>query len=497
MRKPNPARRNGGRIETVINLLALVLFAVLAVGFVATAISTQFLTPALIVVLIAVVCLLLVGVLLLRRSRRGAVRACGSVLAMALCLVFALGIGYIRIGLNTLGRITSTDASQTLAMAVYVKEGDDRAVEDVLSAPLGILATDQDNTQAAITKLEQEYGVTLTTQPYTSPAELVDGLEHGQVDAILVAQTRLGVLEDMEDYAPILAGLREMKTFQIQLSDNQQATQSAPPVDTVFTVYISGNDTRSNDINDTQRSDVNIIATVNPKTRQVLLLSTPRDYFIPLSISGGVKDKLTHAGKYGIDVSMDTLEMLYGINLDYYFKVNFSGFEGIIDALGGIEVDSKYEFSSKISDHPIHYNKGINHLNGEEALYYVRERYSFPNGDFQRGIHQMQVIQAVMDKVLSPTILVRYASMMDAMADCFRTSVPSDLIAALVRDQLGNGGNWNIVSYYVTGHEEKHTTYSAPKSKASVIIPNQSTVETAKKLMEQVRNGEVISQPQA
>lgn len=497
MRKPNPARRNGGRIETVINLLALVLFAVLAVGFVATAISTQFLTPALIVVLIAVVCLLLVGVLLLRRSRRGAVRACGSVLAMALCLVFALGIGYIRIGLNTLGRITSTDASQTLAMSVYVKEGDDRAVEDVLSAPLGILATDQDNTQAAITKLEQEYSVTLTTQPYTSPAELVDGLENGQVDAILVAQTRLGVLEDMEDYAPILAGLREVKTFQIQLSDNQQATQSAPPVDTVFTVYISGNDTRSNDINDTQRSDVNIIATVNPKTRQVLLLSTPRDYFIPLSISGGVKDKLTHAGKYGIDVSMDTLEMLYGINLDYYFKVNFSGFEGIIDALGGIEVDSKYEFSSKISDHPIHYNKGINHLNGEEALYYVRERYSFPNGDFQRGIHQMQVIQAVMDKVLSPTILVRYASMMDAMADCFRTSVPSDLIAALVRDQLGNGGNWNIVSYYVSGHEEKHTTYSAPKSKASVIIPNQSTVETAKKLMEQVRNGEVISQPQA
>ena len=497
MRKPKGTHSHRGGVETVVNLLALVLFVILAVAFVAAAISTHFLTPVLIAALAAVVVVLLVVVWALRRSHRSGVRAAGSVLAMVFCLVFALGIGYIRIGLNTLGRITSTDASQTLAMAVYVKEGDDRAVEDVLSAPLGILATDQDNTQAAITKLEQEYSVTLTTQPYTSPAELVDGLENGQVDAILVAQTRLGVLEDMEDYAPILAGLREVKTFQIQLSDNQQATQSAPPVDTVFTVYISGNDTRSNDINETERSDVNIIATINPKTRQILLLSTPRDYFIPLSISNGVEDKLTHAGKYGIDVSMDTLEMLYGINLDYYFKVNFSGFEGIIDALGGIEVDSKYEFSSKISDHPIHYNKGINHLNGEEALYYVRERYSFVNGDFQRRIHQMQVIQAVMDKVLSPSILVRYVPMMEAMSNCFRTSVPTDLITALVRSQLSGGGDWNVVSYYVTGHEEHRYTYSAPREKLSVIVPDQSTVETAKQLMEQVRRGEIISDPQS
>ena len=496
MRKTKETHSHRGGVETVVNLLALVLFVILAVAFVAAAISTHFLTPVLIAALAAVVVVLLVMVWALRRSHRSGVRAAGSVLAMVFCLIFALGIGYIRVGMNALDRIT-TDQPQTVAMTIYVREGDNRTLKELMDTPWGTLSTDQANTQAALEQLEQDHGVALTPQAYPGATELVDALEQGQVEVILAAPSRLQVLENMADYASVFQGLREVETLQVAPTSSQPTGQSAPTVDQVFTVYISGNDTRSNDIDDTQRSDVNIIATINPKTRQILLLSTPRDYFIPLSISNGVEDKLTHAGKYGIDVSMDTLEMLYGINLDYYFKVNFSGFEGIIDALGGIEVDSKYEFSSKISDHPIHYNKGINHLNGEEALYYVRERYSFVNGDFQRGIHQMQVIQAVMDKVLSPSILVRYVPMMEAMSNCFRTSVPTDLITALVRSQLSGGGDWNVVSYYVTGHEEHRYTYSAPREKLSVIVPDQSTVETAKQLMEQVRRGEIISDPQS
>ena len=496
MRKTKETHSHRGGVETVVNLLALVLFVILAVAFVAAAISTHFLTPVLIAALAAVVVVLLVMVWALRRSHRSGVRAAGSVLAMVFCLIFALGIGYIRVGMNALDRIT-TDQPQTVAMTVYVREGDNRTLKELMDTPWGTLSTDQANTQAALEQLEQDHGVALTPQAYPGATELVDALEQGQVEVILAAPSRLQVLENMADYASVFQGLREVETLQVAPTSSQPTGQSAPTVDQVFTVYISGNDTRSNDIDDTERSDVNIIAAINPKTRQILLLSTPRDYFIPLSISNGVEDKLTHAGKYGIDVSMDTLEMLYGINLDYYFKVNFSGFEQIIDALNGIDVDSQYEFSSTISETPIHYSKGINHLNGEEALYYVRERYSFVNGDFQRGIHQMQVIQSVMDKVLSPSILVRYVPMMEAMSNCFRTSVPTDLITALVRSQLSGGGDWNVVSYYVTGHEEHRYTYSAPREKLSVIVPDQSTVETAKKLMEQIRNNQVITSPQA
>lgn len=496
MRKPKKTHSNRGSVEAIVNLMALVLFVILAVAFVAAAISTHFLTPVLIAALAAAVALLLVVVWVLRRSTHSGVRAAGSVLAMVFCLVFALGVGYIRVGLNALEQIT-IDQPQSVDMAVYARQDDSRALPELLAQPMGVLSSDQDNTQAAVEKLEQEYDTTLTTQSYASPSELVDALEQNQVDAILVSYNRLRVLENMEGYASLFQGLREVETIQVTPSTNQQTGQSVASLDQVFTVYISGNDTRSNDIDDTERSDVNIIATINPKTRQILLLSTPRDYFIPLSISNGVEDKLTHAGKYGIDVSMDTLEMLYDINLDYYFKVNFSGFEQIIDALGGIDVDSQYEFSSTISETPFHYSKGINHLSGEEALYYVRERYSFAIGDFQRGVHQMQVIQAVMDKALSPSILVRYVPMMEAVSNCFRTSVPTDLITALVRSQLSGGGDWNVVSYYVTGHEEHRYTYSAPREKLSVIIPDQSTVETAKQLLEQVRRGEIITDPQS
>lgn len=492
-----PKQKRGSRLEGAVNLLALVLFLALAIAFVATAISTQFLTPVLIAVLVAVVVVLLVAVWALRRNRRAGVRAMGSVLAMVFCLVFAFGIGYIRVGLDTLNKITSTE-TQTVAMTVYVREGDNRALKELMGAPWGTLSTDRTNTQAAVSKLEQEQGGTLTHQVYQSPSELVDALSQNQVDAILVDQSRLRILEDLEGYQSTLERLRVVDTIQVELqtsAEPQQTTAVAPAVDQVFTVYISGNDSRSNDINVTERSDVNIIATINPKTRQILLLNTPRDYFVPLSISGGVKDKLTHAGNFGIDVSMDTLEMLYNTKLDYYFKVNFSGFQQIIDALGGIDVDSKYAFDSFISDYT--YEKGINHLDGEKALFYVRERYNLPGGDFQRGVHQMQVIEAVAKKAMSPTILTQYLPLMNALSDCFRTNVPSDLIASLVRDQLDRGGGWNIVTYYVTGHGEKHYTYSDSKRKLSVIVPDETTVQTAKKLMEQVRNGEVVTPPQA
>ncbi|WP_158099358.1 LCP family protein [Pseudoflavonifractor sp. An85] len=495
MKIPNKNRGSRSLLETVVNFLALVLFLALAVGFVATAISTQFLTPVLIAVLVAVVALLLVVVWALRRNRRPGVRAIGSVLAMVFCLVFAFGIGYIRVGLDTLNKITSTQ-TQTVAMTVYVREGDNRELNELMSAPWGTLSTDRDNTQAAVAKLEQEQGATLTHQVYPSPSELVDALEQSQVDAILVNQGQLSTLEDMEGYETVLARLRSVETIQVELQTSAQpTTPPATGLDQVITVYISGNDSRSNDINSTERSDVNIIATINPKTRQILLLNTPRDYFVPLSVSGGVKDKLTHAGNFGIEVSMDTLEMLYDTKLDYYFKVNFSGFQQIIDALGGIDVDSQYAFDSFISDYT--YEKGINHLDGEKALFYVRERYNLPGGDFQRGVHQMQVIEAVAKKAMSPTILTQYLPLMNALSDCFRTNIPSDLIASLVRDQLDQGGSWDIVTYYVTGSGSKEYTYSVPNWQLDVIVPDQTTVATAKQLMEQIRNDQIITSPQA
>ena len=243
------------------------------------------------------------------------------------------------------------------------------------------------------------------------------------------------------------------------------------------------------------RSDVNIIATVNTDTHEILLVSTPRDYFVPLSISGGAPDKLTHAGIYGIDVCMDTLGMLYDIDINYYFRINFGGFVKVIDALGGITVNSDYDFDSK-NILGYHFNKGENYVNGEQALIFARERYAFQEGDRQRGKNQMEVIRGVVKKALSPEILTSYSSILSSLDGCFGTNITYEEIAQILQQQLTNGGDWTIVSYSVNGTGATEKPYSMSQ-KAYVMVPDYNTVDNAKSLMEKVRNGEVVTQEEA
>ncbi len=257
--------------------------------------------------------------------------------------------------------------------------------------------------------------------------------------------------------------------------------------DRVFTMYISGIDNRGGLIAKS-RSDVNILATVNVDTRQVVLVSTPRDFYVPLPISNGYPDKLTHAGIYGVDVSIGTLEMLYDIDVDYYFRVNFNGFEKIVDALGGVTVHSDYAFTTPGG---YSFQKGENNLNGEQALVFARERKSFSEGDRQRGKNQMAVIKAVINKAMSPAILSNYAELMESMEGSFETSMPYDVIAELVRDMLTKGGSWNIVSCSANGSGDSRRPYSM-STDAYVMIPDQATVDAAIEKMQQVINGEIV-----
>ncbi len=205
-----------------------------------------------------------------------------------------------------------------------------------------------------------------------------------------------------------------------------------------FVMYLSGIDTYGN-VGKRSRSDVNILAIVNTETKKVLLLSTPRDAYVEYLATQGAKDKLTHAGIYGVEASMDALERLYDVGIDYYVKINFTGFIEVVDALGGIEVHSDYDFSvGTLKD----YKKGYNKLNGIEALAFARERYSFPEGDYQRAKNQMEVIKAVVKKCASSSMLANYGSVMDALAGSFETNMPNAQIAALVRMQLSDHAQW-------------------------------------------------------
>ena len=259
-----------------------------------------------------------------------------------------------------------------------------------------------------------------------------------------------------------------------------------------FVIYLSGVDTRG-ELTENARSDVNILAAVNPVTKRVALVNTPRDYYVDLAGTSS-KDKLTHAGLYGVETSMETLGNLYGVNVDHYIRINFAGFISIIDALGGVDVYSDQAFTSVGSPgyyDPTTFVEGWNHLDGKSALAFARERHAFASGDIQRGINQMKVIDAMLNKIKSPALLMGFSKIMDASSDCFVTSFSQDQISALVRMQLSDFAEWDIESYTVTGTSSSSTKcYSAKGQKLYVMKPDDSSVSKAREMIASVMGGE-------
>lgn len=241
-----------------------------------------------------------------------------------------------------------------------------------------------------------------------------------------------------------------------------------------FVVYISGIDTYG-EVSTTSRSDVNILAVVNPQTKKILLVNTPRDYYVQLHGITGPKDKLTHAGIYGIDMSKNTMQDLYNTKIDYTVRINFTSLLNIVDALGGIEVQSDQAFSAD----GYNFNVGSNMLNSQQALAFSRERHSFADGDRQRGKDQQRVIEAIITKASQPNILLHYQSVLSALSNSFQTNASKQEISTIIRQQLDSAGKWQTQSISVDGTGASRATYSMGAQQLYVMIPDQATVDSA------------------
>ncbi len=482
-----------GLLVTLVVLITAIVFAVMLLNM--NMVPTKFLAGIGLIMLILIV---IVGILVW--STDGKIRfIVGVLLAAVFAAVFILGSIYVYKTHSTLANISGVNTEVT-EVGIYVR-ADDTADSVAATADYvyGVLTDlDRENSDKAIQEVDAETGKSVQVQEYAGLTELVDGLLNGQTGAIVLNSAYLSVIEEMNGYSDVSSKIKELTVKQVETTIEPQETADSAVESTnngsVYTIFISGIDSRSGLVAKS-RSDSNIIATINTNTKQVLLVSTPRDYFVPLSISGGQRDKLTHAGIYGINVCMDTLGMLYDEDINYYFRINFAGFEQLIDALGGVTVNSDYDFDSK-NVIGYHYNKGENFLNGEQALVFSRERYAFSEGDRQRGKNQMAVIKGVINKTLSPELLKNYSSVLSSIQGCFETNISYEEIARLLQQQLNNGGSWNIVSYSVDGTGDTQKPYSMSQN-AYVMIPDESTVQKAKQLMQKVRDGEPISQEEA
>ena len=331
-------------------------------------------------------------------------------------------------------------------------------------------------------ELTKKVRVTLVNQE--NLLDLGNKLIDKNVDVILTSATQYSMLGDeIKNFRESTKILYTIK-HEIQTSTKTAEKGSKYSVKSgKFNVYISGIDT-SGSISNVARSDANILMTVNTDTHEALLTSIPRDYYVTLH-SYGAKDKLTHSGIYGINETVKTAEDLLDTDINYYVRVNFTTVIKLVDKLGGIDVYSDYSFTT--SDKLYTFKKGYNHVNGEEALRFSRERYSFASGDNQRVKNQQHVIEAIMKKVLnSTTLLTKYTDILDSLKGSFQTNIAQDDISSLVKDQINNMSSWTIKSNSLTGTGASSSTYSMGSTKLYVMVPNATSVTSAKEKIDEV-----------
>lgn len=301
--------------------------------------------------------------------------------------------------------------------------------------------------------------------------DLSDKLIKKQAEIIIIEDSVLRILED--ENPDFISNSKTIYNFTVDIKQ-KEVKKSVNITKKPFNVFISGIDTYGN-INSVSRSDVNLIATINPENHTIILTSIPRDYYVKL-YDKNEYDKLTHAGIYGIDTSIKTIEDFMNIKINYYVKVNFTSLVKVVDELGGIDVDSKFAFTSQDG---FTYKKGINHLNGKEALSFSRERKALPRGDKSRGENHQAVLTAIINKSLTKSVLTKYSSLIKSLKPSLVTNFTNSEITDFIKMQLDKNIKWKITYLNLDGTDGYEYTYSYTKNKLYVMIPDQSSIDSA------------------
>lgn len=423
-----------------------------------------------------------------------------SILIIAGCLVGSGAIGKVY---NTISSVTSAPKISAV-VDIYVRNDDAaQTLNDTAGYTFAVTdAYDRENTQLTLKELESTFGHAVNTVSYPTVAEMVDALYAKQVDAMLLNNSYVGILEGLDTYTDFSDRVRMIHEHTIRNTKSGSTVSNlfqqllalfkggSGLENESFIVYLSGSDTRRQTLSG-GNSDVNILAVVNTKTKQVLLVNTPRDYYVVTPASpDGAKDKLTHCGVYGPECSMGALANLYDIDIPYYAEINFTGFKTLINAIGGVDVENDVAFGTGEA----YFKEGTIHLNGDEALIFARARKQLAGGDNARGRNQMKIITGVIGKLSSgSTILSNYSEILGSLEGLFTTNFTQEEISELVKMQLDDMASWNIQSYAVTGTGGSDTTYATGGLYAYVMYPHEETVAKASELIGRVLEGETLT----
>ncbi|HBA37649.1 MAG TPA: hypothetical protein DCY94_02910 [Firmicutes bacterium] len=399
-----------------------------------------------------------------------------SIFISGACL---FGVYNLNLAANFVQKIVSAGLQEERYEIYILKESSYTSLDDLNKANLGYFNNESDTLEEALMLLKKKVTFKNETS-YDDLKKMLDDCINAKTDAIFLSSSLIELLN--EEYEETFFQFKKLSDITVSSRETTKKSNKNVTKDP-FLLYVSGIDTYGS-IGTVSRSDVNILIAVNPKTSKVLLVNTPRDYYVKLH-SKKAMDKLTHAGIYGIEESMNTLGDLYASNVDYYLKINFSSLIKIVDSLGGITVDSKYEFSYD----GFTFKKGENNLNGKAALAFSRFRKGLPLGDVSRGENQEAVIEGIIEKMTSPSIITKYANILKTMEDAFVTNMDEKDIYAFAKFQLNKSPKWIIEKQNAYGRDSYETTYSAGKTKLYVMLPQEESVTEVKNKLNDILEG--------
>ena len=476
-------KRTSNRSWGMVNVGLTILYAILALVLLFTMFNYNFLSFRFLNIIITIGLLVVLAIsIFLQKTKKSPLVT--TVVLVIFSLVSLVGIFGFKQMIDITNRMNQTAAFSEVEMSIVVpKESDIKDVSQLTSvqAPTKV---DKNNIETLMSALKKDKKVDVKVDDVASYQEAYDNLKSGKSKAMVLSGSYASLIESVDsNYA---SNLKTIYTYKIKKKNSNSAKQ----VDSkVFNIYISGIDTYGS-ISTVSRSDVNIIMTVNMNTHKILLTTTPRDAYVKIPGGGADQyDKLTHAGIYGVETSEQTLENLYGIKIDYYARINFTSFLKLIDQLGGVTVHNDQAFTSLHGkfDFPV----GDIQMNSEQALGFVRERYSLDGGDNDRGKNQEKVISAIVNKLASLKSVSNFTSIVNNLQDSVQTNMSLDTINALANTQLDSGSKFTVTSQAVTGTGStgQLTSYAMPNSSLYMMKLDDSSVASAsqaiKNLMEE------------
>ena len=471
-------------MKKIINNVCEIFTLIINIVFIYYLIKLNIIPTLYLVIIIGIIVIINIVSWILLLKRKVAL-IFGYILLAINLIISCAGIYYTSVTDNFFSSLEEVKEEE-LYYVVVKKDSEYNKLKDLNNKKMAIFENQSNNYKKVLNEVKDS--IKVKDKKYTNVNTIVKDLLDGNVDSLLINSNNKILLDEnvksFKDNTKVIAKLSIKLSKQEDKKEDSEEKSEEVTDNGSFNVLISGIDTYGS-INRVSRSDVNIVVTVNPNTHKILLTSIQRDMYVQLHGTTGTRDKLTHAGIYGINMSRQTIEDFLDIDIPYYVRVNFDSVIKLVDTIGGVDIYNDVAFRGSR-----YFEQGNIHLNGEQALEYARERKKMPNGDWTRGEHQKVIITAIINKIAnSKELLTNYGDILNNSKDLIQTNIPTDVIKKFVKDQIDSMSPWNITSTFVGGAgSDYRETYSMPGMNLYITYPDENSVKNVSKQIKDLLN---------